>query len=111
MHLTPFQMIVMILSIAAGTMATRFLPFVLFPENKKVPTYVTYLGKVLPPAMLGLLVVYCLKGVSVTSAPFGIPELLAIGLIVCLHKWKHNVLLSISAGTAAYMLFVQVVFV
>ena len=77
MFLTPFQTILMILAIAAGTILTRFIPFVLFPEGKEVPAYISYLGTVLPPAMMGLLVVYCLKGVSLIKAPHGIPEALA----------------------------------
>lgn len=110
MYLTAIQTLIMIFSIAAGTMLTRFLPFLLFPENKKPPKAVTYLGKVLPPAMMGLLVVYCLRNVSVTDAPHGIPELIAIAAIIVLHKWKNNVLLSIGGGTAIYMFLVQVVF-
>ena len=111
MHLTPVQTIIMILAIAAGTMITRFLPFVLFPEKKKIPVFITYLGKALPSAMMGLLVVYCLKGVSVLNAPFGIPELLSIITIILLHKWKNNVLLSIGSGTIVYMVLVQMIFV
>ena len=71
---------------------------------------ITYLGKVLPPAMMGLLVVYCLRNVSLQSATHGIPELISILAIVALQKWKNNVLLSIGAGTVLYMFFVQVVF-
>jgi len=110
MFLTPLQTFIMILAIAAGTIVTRFLPFVLFPENKKTPKFVIYLGKVLPTAMIGLLVVYCLKGVSVVTAPFGIPELIAIVCVVVLHLWKRNVLISISVGTVVYMVIVQCVF-
>jgi branched-subunit amino acid transport protein AzlD len=111
MYLTETQTIIMILAVAAGTIVTRFLPFVLFPENKEVPAYIVYLGKALPPAMMGLLVVYCLKGVHVLNSPFGIPELLAIISIIFLHKWKSNALLSIGGGTAIYMILVQMVFV
>lgn len=110
MHLTNSQILITIIAIALGTMITRFLPFVLFPENKKTPKIVMYLGNVLPPAMMGLLVVYCLKSVSVVKAPHGIPELAAILVIVILHKWKSNVLLSIGFGTIVYMLLVQGVF-
>lgn len=110
MYLTPAQTIIMILATAAGTMITRYLPFILFPENKEIPAYIIYLGKVLPPAMMGLLVVYCLKGVSVLKAPFGIPELLAILSIIVLHKWKNNALLSIGSGTIIYMILVQILF-
>jgi len=110
MFLTPLQTFIMILAIALGTIITRFLPFVLFPENKKTPQYVMYLGKVLPTAMIGLLVVYCLKGVSVMTAPFEIPELIATVCIIVLHLWKRNVLISISVGTLVYMVLVQAVF-
>jgi len=111
MYLTPVQTIVMILAIAAGTQLTRWLPFLLFPENKEPSPVIIYLGRVLPAATMGLLVVYCLKGVSWTSAPHGLPELLAIAAVTVLHKWKNNVLLSIAGGTVLYMLFVQLVFV
>lgn len=110
MQLTGIQTIIMILAIAFGTMLTRFLPFILFPENKQPPKAVTYLGKVLPPAMMGLLVVYCLKNVSVFSTTHGLPELIAILAIILLHKWKNNVLLSIGGGTVIYMFLLQVVF-
>lgn len=111
MLLTSSQTLIMILAIALGTMITRFTPFLLFPERKEPPRIIIYLGKVLPPAMMGLLVVYCLKGVSVTATPHGLPELIAILVIVLLHKWKSNVLISIGGGTLVYMVLVQAVFV
>ena len=110
MYLTPVQTILMILAVAAGTQLTRWLPFWLFPEKKEPPTIVTYLGRVLPAATMGLLVVYCLKGVSWTAAPHGIPELLSVAVVAVLHRWKGNVLLSIAGGTALYMVLVQMVF-
>ncbi|WP_295583397.1 branched-chain amino acid transporter permease [uncultured Oscillibacter sp.] len=110
MHLTAFQTLAIILAVTAGTQLTRWLPFWLFPENKEPPAVVTYLGRVLPAAMMGLLVVYCLKGVSWLSAPHGAPELLAIAAVAALHRWKGNVLLSIAGGTVLYMLLVQLVF-
>lgn len=110
MYLTPFQTLVMILAVAAGTQITRWLPFWLFPENKEPPPVVTYLGRVLPASMMGLLVVYCLKGVTWTAPPYGLPELLAILAVVLLHRWRGNVLLSIAGGTALYMALVQMVF-
>ena len=110
MYLTPVQTILMILAVAAGTQLTRRLPFWLFPEKKEPPTIVTYLGRVLPAATMGLLVVYCLKGVSWTAAPHGIPELLSVAVVAVLHRWKGNVLLSIAGGTALYMVLVQMVF-
>ena len=111
MFLTPIQTVGIILAVAVGVQLTRWLPFVLFPENKKPPKTVLYLGKVLPPAMMGLLVAYCLKDVSVAAAPHGIPEAIAIAVVAGLHLWKRNVLLSIAAGTIVYMVLVQCVFV
>ena len=108
MVLTPWQTILMILAVAAGTALMRFLPFWLFPESQKTSPIIRYLGKVLPPAMIGLLVVYCLKDVDFVAAPYGAAELAAILLIVLLHSWKRNVLLSIGGGTAAYMLLIKI---
>lgn len=105
------QGILIVAALMAATMITRFLPFFLFPGGKETPRYVEYLGKTLPYATIGLLVVYCLKDVQFAVAPFGAPELLAIVGIVVLHRWKRNSLLSIGAGTIWYMILVQVVFV
>ena len=96
--------------IALVTAALRFLPFLIFGENRQTPPLVTYLGRVLPYAIMGMLVVYCLKGVSFTSAPFGIPEAIGCAVVALLHIWKRNTLLSIGAGTVCYMLLVQFVF-
>ena len=92
------------------TMATRFLPFLIFGENRKTPAIIEYLGKVLPFAIMGMLVVYCLKDISVLSFPYGLPELIACAAVVVLHVWKRNSLLSIGGGTVCYMLLVQLVF-
>lgn len=92
-----------------GTMVTRFLPFIIFPEGKEPPEFIQYLGKVLPYAVIGLLVIYCLKDVP-GSGTYGIPEFLAIAFIVLLHRWKKSILLSIGGGTVFYMLLVQFVF-
>ena len=91
--------IVMIGVMALVTMATRFLPFLIFNEHRKTPEIILYLGKVLPCAIMGMLVVYCLKDVSVLSTPYGIPELLGIAVVAVLHIWKRNSLLSIGVGT------------
>ena len=91
------------------TMVTRFLPFLIFPEGKEPPEFIQYLGKVLPYAVIGLLVIYCLKDVP-GSGTYGIPEFLAIAFIVLLHRWKKSILLSIGGGTVFYMLLVQFVF-
>ena len=110
MHLTPLQTIAIILAVVAGTQITRWLPFWLFPEKKDPPAVVLYLGKVLPPAMMGLLTVYCFKNVAWLSGTHGAPELLASAAVVGLHLWKRNVLFSIAGGTVLYMVLVQAVF-
>lgn len=110
-RMTPMQAFLTIAVIALGTQLTRWLPFWVFPENKQPPRIVTYLGRVLPPATMGLLVIYCLKGVEWTAAPHGAPELIAVAAVALLHRWKSNVLLSIAGGTVIYMLLVQLVFV
>lgn len=92
-----------------GTMVTRFLPFLIFLEGKEPPEFIQYLGKVLHYAVIGLLVIYCLKDVP-GSGTYGIPEFLAIAFIVLLHRWKKSILLSIGGGTVFYMLLVQFVF-
>lgn len=104
------QQILTIAVVALGTMLTRFLPFLLFPAGKETPRFVQYLGKYLPPAVFGLLVIYCLKNVTFLSSPYGIPEAIAIVVVVGLHLWKRQLLLSIAGGTVCYMLLVQFVF-
>ena len=99
---------VLVAVMAAVTMLLRFLPFLVF--KKRTPRFISYLGQVLPPAMIGMLVVYCLKDVQVTKVTFGAPELIAGLLVVLLQAWKRNSLLSILAGTISYMLMVQLVF-
>ena len=108
--MTLVQQIITIAMIVLGTMLTRFLPFLLFPAGKPTPKYIQYLGRVLPMAVFGLLVVYSLKDVSVFSGSHGIPELIAVAVVVCLHLWKRQMLLSIAGGTVCYMLSVQHVF-
>ncbi len=98
----------LVLTMAAVTAVLRFLPFVLF--SKKTPAPILYLASRLPNAIMAMLVVYCLKNVSFLSGTHGIPEIMAVVLVVILHKWKHNTLLSILGGTAAYMVLVQAVF-
>ena len=90
--------------------ATRFLPFLIFGEKRETPKLITYLGQVLPFAIMGMLVVYCLEDVSLASAPHGIPEALGCLIVAVLHIWKRNTLLSIAAGTVSYMLMVQFLF-
>ena len=99
-----------IITVAAATFFTRLLPFLLFPANKKTPDFVLYLGRVLPYAIMGMLIIYCFKDVEFLSWPFGLPELLAGLFVVLAHKWKHSLLLSIGGGTVLYMVLVQAVF-
>lgn len=110
MPMTLTQQIITIAMVVLGTMLTRFLPFLLFPAGKPTPKYIQYLGRVLPASVFGLLVIYCLKNVSVFTGSHGIPELLAILLVVVLHLWKRQMLLSIAGGTVFYMILVQTVF-
>lgn len=109
--MTVTQQILTVAAVVLGTLATRFLPFLVFPAGKPTPKYITYLGRVLPGAVFGMLVIYCLKGVDVLSCSHGLPELIAIFAVVGLHLWKKQMLLSIAGGTVLYMLLVQFVFV
>ena len=92
------------------TAALRFLPFLIVGGERKTPAYITYLGKVLPYAIMAMLVVFCLKNVSLVSAPYGLPELISCAMVVLLHVWKRNTLISIIGGTVCYMVLVQMVF-
>src|SRR5690625_1015994 len=110
MTMSVAQQMIMIAMVVLGTMFTRFLPFLVFPSGKTTPKYVQYLGKVLPAAVLGLLVIYCFKDVSFLSGNHGVPELIGVASVTLLHYWKKNMLLSIAGGTIVYMLMVQMVF-
>ncbi len=99
-----------IVTCALVTMLLRFLPFIVF-QNRTLPKYISYLGKVLPFAIMAMLVVYCLKGVNLLATPFGIPEFISCLIVVAIHIWKRNTLLSILVGTIAYMLFIQCLFI
>lgn len=110
MRLNDLQTLIIILCITLGVVITRFTPFILFPEKRGVPKFVLYLGRVLPPAMMGLLVVYCFKGVNFVRSPYALPELISVAVIVVLHKLRDNVLLSIAGGTAVYMILIRLVF-
>ena len=102
--------VLLVAIVALVTIALRFLPFWIFGENRTTPPLILYLGKVLPYAIMGMLVIYCLKDISFTAAPFGAPELIGCAAVALLHSWKRNTLLSIGAGTVLYMLLVQLVF-
>ncbi|MDD6502967.1 MAG: branched-chain amino acid transporter permease [Oscillospiraceae bacterium] len=108
--MTVTQQILTVAICVAGTMLTRFLPFLIFNSKRPTPAYVQYLGKALPAAIFGMLVVYCLKNVSILTGSHGIPELIAIVVTAGLHLWKRSMLLSIAGGTVCYMILVQTIF-
>ena len=108
--MTLSEQIITIAICVLGTMLTRFLPFLVFSSKKPTPKYIEYLGKALPCAIFGMLVVYCLKNVSLFSGSHGIPELIAIAITAGLHLRKKQMLLSIASGTIVYMLLVQLIF-
>ncbi len=108
--MTTTQQLCTIGVVALATALTRFLPFLLFPGGRPTPKFIQYLGKVLPGAVFGLLIVYCLKGVNLLSGSHGIPEAIAVAVVVALHLWKRQLLLSVAGGTLCYMLLVQLVF-
>ena len=110
MSVSTGRSLLIIIAVAATTFATRAIPFLLFPKGKEIPPMVQYLGKVLPPAVIGMLVIYCLKAVSITSYPYGLPEFIAVAVVILLHVWKRNNLLSIGVGTVLYMVLLQAVF-
>ena len=93
-----------------GTMLTRFLPFLVFRSKRPTPRYIQYLGRVLPGAIFAMLIIYCLRDVSLLQGSHGLPELIAIAVTVGLHLWKRQMLLSIAGGTICYMLMVQFIF-
>lgn len=107
--MTAAQRVITILLVVLGTMTTRFLPFLIFPEGKTPPAFILRLGKVLPYAAIGLLVVYCLKDAA-APPDYGLAEGIAIAAVVLIHRWRHSTLLSIGTGTALYMLLVQIFF-
>ena len=104
-------MIIFIVACGLGTFLTRVIPFILLPDGKETPKIILYLGRVLPAACMGLLIIYCLKDVSLVTYPNGLPEAIGILSVAILHKWKGNALLSIFGGTIIYMVLVQTVFI
>ena len=110
MPLSAEMSFLIIVLVALTTFATRVTPFLVFPKGKEIPKTIQYLGKVLTPAIIGMLVIYCLKNVSILAAPHGIPELIAVAVVAALHIWKRNNLLSIGVGTVLYMVLIQTVF-
>ena len=110
MALNVGQTLLVVFIIAAITFLIRVTPFILFPSNKKTPQYILYLGRVLPNAIIGMLIIFCIKNVSFLKFPFGLPEAVAIIFIIAIHTWKRNTLFSIGGGTILYMFLVQVIF-
>lgn len=110
MEMTTAQALVMVGVMALLTVCTRALPFALFPADKQTPPYVLYLGRALPFAIMGMLVVYCLRGVQLTAFPYGLPEGIGVLAVAALYLWRRNTLLAIGVGTVLYMLLVQNVF-
>lgn len=108
--MTLTQQIIIVAIAAAGTFLTRFLPFAVFPADKPTPKFIKYLGNALPAAIFGLLVIYCLKNVSIFEGNHALPELISIAVIVLIHLLKKNTLLSIAAGTVCYMLLIRFIF-
>ena len=111
MNYSTTQLILFFAVIALGTLLTRALPFLLFPDHKEIPAYMKYLADILPYTIIGMLVVYCLKNISLVESPHALPEIISIAVIVVLHLWKKNTLLSIGGGALLYMLLVQFVFI
>ena len=108
--MTTRQIIITVLMLTLATVLTRALPFLVFSRMNNPPKFITYLGKALPPAIFALLLVYCLKGVDLFAGSHGIPEAIALAIVVLLHLWKRQMLLSIGVGTVVYMLLVQLIF-
>ena len=109
MNLT--ESLIMIALVALATMLTRFLPFMMFKDGSKTPGYLTYLGKALPPAVFGMLVIYCLKGIQPLIYPYGLPELIGVVSVVALHLIFRKTLVSVIGGTAVYLILVNLVFI
>jgi len=108
--MTTLQQLLIIAVVALATMATRFVPFLVFKSDRPTPKFLKYLGGVLPPAVFGMLVVYCFKGVDILGGSHGIPELIAVAAVVILHLIFRKMLLSIAGGTVAYMILINLVF-
>lgn len=108
--MTGLQYAAIIGAVTFGTMLTRFLPFIAFGREKPAPKYVQYLGKALPGAALGLLVIYCVRNIDITAGDHGVPVFAAMLLTAAIHIWKRKMLLSIAVGTAAYVLMINLAF-
>lgn len=109
--MTATQQLITVAMLILGTQITRFLPFIIFPPGRELPKFIHYLGKMLTPAAIAMLLVYCLKDITILSGNHGIPELISLAAVVGLHIWKRQMLLSITAGTAIFMVLSQFLFV
>lgn len=109
--MTLTQQIITIGICVIGTMATRFIPFLVFRESQETPAFIQYIGRFLPSAVFGMLVIYCLKDVSIFSGTHGLPEAISIFATIAIHLWKRQMLLSIAAGTICYMLLINFIFI
>ncbi len=104
------QMTITIIVVVIATVLTRFLPYILFSRGRETPPFVKYLGRVLAPAVFGLLVVYCLRNVNMTGGNYGLPEILSIAVVIITFLWKRQMLISMASGTILYMILVQTIF-
>lgn len=105
--MTIFQSAITIILVVAATMLTRFLPYIIFREGKEIPGTVKYLGKVLAPAVFGLLIIYCLRNVSFSSGSHGLPEMISIAAVVALYQIRHDMLIPMAGGTIIYMVLIR----
>ncbi len=108
--MTISQQIITIGLCVGATMLTRFLPFIIFNENRKTPEFIQYIGKYLPAAVFGMLVIYSLKNVNILQGSHGIPEIISIAVTIVLHLWKRQMLISIAGGTVCYMFLLHFLF-
>ena len=105
MNDTYISMVIAVMAIV--TIALRFLPFIVFDHGEQLPEWITYLGKVLPPAILSMLLVYCLRNINLVEGNHGFPEVIWVGIAMLIHNWKRNTLLSIGVSTLLYMIIMQ----
>lgn len=107
--MTTLQLFASVFIVALGTVLVRALPFLLFPEGKKVPAFVLWLGQMLPGAVMAMLVVYCLKDITFVQTPWGIPALAGVAATAAVHIWKRKTILSVCTGTALYMILIRII--
>jgi branched-subunit amino acid transport protein AzlD len=107
--MTAAQKAITIAMVMLATQMTRFLPFAVFRADRPTPSYMKYLGRVLPMSVFGMLIIYCLRSVSLVSGSRGIPELVSLAVTMALHRWQRNMLLSIVGGTVCYMILIQLI--